>query len=66
MLDDNHNKVIVDSPACTFDTRNWHGTAGGKYYSWTLRLEGMFSKEWAESVGIWDYYKMPSSLKAEE
>jgi hypothetical protein len=59
ILDDNHNKVIVDSPAFTFDTRNWHGTVGGKYYSWTLRLEGMFSKEWAESVGIWETFKKP-------
>lgn len=62
MLDDNHNKIIIDSPAYTFDTRNWHGTVGGKYYSWTLRLEGMFSKVWAESVGIWETFKKPEQL----
>jgi len=59
MLDDAGNKIIIDSPAYTFDTRNWHGTLGGKYYSWTLRLEGMFSKEWADSIELWDYFKKP-------
>lgn len=62
ILDDKHDKILVDSPAFTFDTRNWHGTVGGKYYSWTLRLEGMFSKQWAEKVGIWEYYKKPESM----
>jgi hypothetical protein len=62
MLDDSGNKIIINSPAFTFDTRNWHGTVGGKYYSWSLRLEGMFSKEWAESVGIWDTFKKPETI----
>jgi hypothetical protein len=59
LLDDNNNKIVIDSEVSTFDTRNWHGTINKEFYSWTLRIEGIFAKDWAQSVGIWDTFKQP-------
>ena len=60
ILDDDNNKIIIDSCDTTFDTRNWHGTQNGPYYGWTLRVEGLFAQEWAEKVGIWEHFKIPA------
>ena len=57
LLDDSSNKIIVDTKASVFDIRNWHGTQGGEVASWTFRIDGVFNKEWAESVGVWEHFK---------
>ena len=59
LLDNDGNKTVIDSEVSVFDARNWHGTINKEYYSWTLRVDGMFNKQWAESVGIWEHFKRP-------
>jgi hypothetical protein len=57
ILDDSGNRHIVRSKAFVFDPRNYHGTVGKDFYSWTLRIDGKFNKEWAESMGFWEFFK---------
>lgn len=57
VLNDNQEKCTVATRASVFDIRNWHGTQGGEVSSWTFRIDGMFNKDWAESVGIWNHFK---------
>jgi len=57
ILDDTGSKHVVTSKAFVFDPRNYHGTVGKDYYSWTLRIDGKFNKEWAESLGLWEHFK---------
>lgn len=56
ILDINGNKVNIPSRAFCFDIRNYHGTQGKDFYSWTFRIDGKFNKEWLESIGHWDYF----------
>ena len=56
ILDDEGNKQVIQSRAYVFDGRNFHGTQGKDFYSWTIRIDGVFNKEWAESIGIWDHF----------
>jgi len=44
--------------AMVFNTVNWHGSCGhDEFSSWSLRIDGTFNPEWAEAVGIKDYYQ---------
>jgi hypothetical protein len=57
LLDNNNNnKVSIASKAFCFDTRNYHGTQGKDFYSWTLRIDGKFNQQWLESIGLWDFF----------
>ena len=56
VLDDSDNKIIIPAKAFCFDVRNYHGTQGKDFYSWTLRIDGKFNEDWAKSIGIWDYF----------
>ena len=49
-------KYVIGCKVSVFDTRNYHGTIGNDFPSWTLRIDGKFNKAWAESAGIWDYF----------
>lgn len=52
LLDDAGNKVFIDSKVYTFDTRNYHGTTGLGFPSWTLRIDGQFESSWAKRVWL--------------
>ena len=56
VLDNNGNKHIIKSRAFAFDGRNFHGTQGKDSYSYTFRIDGVYNKEWAESIGVWDHF----------
>ena len=56
LLDVNGNKVTIPVRAFCFDPRNYHGTQGKDFYSWTLRIDGKFNRQWLESIGQWDYF----------
>lgn len=57
IIDDEDNRVTIPSKAFVFDPRNWHGTVGGDFYSWSLRIDGKFNDEWLDKVGIKSYYR---------
>ena len=57
ILDDDGNRISVPSRAFIFDPRNYHGTVGGDFYSWSLRIDGKFKDEWLDKVGIKSYYR---------
>jgi hypothetical protein len=61
ILDADGNKVIIPSRAFCFDIRNYHGTQGKDFYSWTFRIDGKFNKQWLESIGHWDYFNPDQS-----
>jgi hypothetical protein len=62
LLDTDGEKVVIPSRAFCFDIRNYHGTQGKDFYSWTFRIDGKFNKEWLESIGHWDYFN-PAQAK---
>jgi hypothetical protein len=51
------SETVIPSNVIVFDPRNYHGTRGLEYYSWTLRIDGKFNEEWAKSIGIWEHFK---------
>jgi hypothetical protein len=57
VYDETAKKHIITSKVSVFDVRNFHGSAGKDFYSWTLRIDGIYNKEWAESIGIWEHFK---------
>jgi len=57
VLDNDGTRHTLDSKVSVFDVRNYHGSEGKDFYSWTLRIDGIYNKEWAESIGIWDHFK---------
>ena len=57
ILDDDGNRHTIKSKACVFDIRNYHGSQGKDFPSWTFRVDGLFNEEWARSIGIWEHFK---------
>lgn len=61
LLSDNETKEIheTNTRALVFNTVNWHGSKGHRdCVSWSLRIDGSFNPDWAEKVGIREYYKL--------
>lgn len=56
ILDDDGKEIPVNCHAFTFDPRQWHGTRGLDYAGWTLRIDGVFNKEWLELTGLTEHY----------
>jgi hypothetical protein len=47
----------ISSRAMVFNTINWHCSKGhSDCVSWSIRIDGKFNSEWAERVGIKEYY----------
>ena len=61
LLEDDGNKININSEVSVFDIRNYHGSQGNDYHGWTLRIDGLYNKEWAEQVGIWNYFNYESA-----
>lgn len=57
ILDKDNNEHTVDCNAFVFDTRNYHGTRGKENYSWTLRIDGVFDRDWLKSIGMDDHFE---------
>ena len=57
IIDDQGNEIIVKSKACVFDPRNYHGTRGKDFYSWSLRIDGVFDKSWLEQANLSNHFK---------
>lgn len=52
-----HQVFETSSKALVFNTINWHGSKGhADYTSWSLRIDGVFNPDWANKVGIKEYY----------
>jgi hypothetical protein len=50
---------ISDSRALVFNSTNPHCSLGNELYtSWSLRIDGVFDKEWATRAGIAEYYNV--------
>ena len=59
LLRDDSSTVIHESNsrAMVFNTINWHCSKGhSDFISWSLRVDGKFNVEWADRVGIREYY----------
>lgn len=55
---DTGEKVYSPSRAVIFDNCNFHGTENlNDSTAWSLRVDGIFKKEWAEKVGIYDHFQ---------
>ena len=57
VLDDQGNQRTITSKVSVFDIRNYHGSQGHTNHGWTLRIDGIYNKEWAQSAGIWEHFK---------
>jgi hypothetical protein len=54
-----HEKIYCASRASIFDNLNYHGSENDSWYStWSLRIDGVFNKAWADKVGISQHYKL--------
>lgn len=61
LLQDSETSEIYTSTssALTFNSANWHCSLGNpNFTSWSLRIDGTFDKNWAQSVGIDEYYNI--------
>jgi hypothetical protein len=56
IMDEDGTKLIVNSNSVIFDPRNYHGTEGKTYYSWTLRIDGKFDIDWLKANNLFDHY----------
>lgn len=57
LLHDESGMYEISSRAMVFNTINWHCSKGhSEYTSWSLRIDGKFNAQWAEQVGIKEYY----------
>lgn len=45
--------------ACVFDANNLHASVGHTQFSaWSLRIDGVYNKEWAKRAGIAEYFNI--------
>lgn len=45
--------------AMVFNTINWHASCGDdNFTSWSIRIDGSFNPEWANRVGVKEYYNL--------
>ena len=56
VLDDAENEHVIKSRAFVFDTRTYHGTRGLSNYGWTVRIDGVFNKEWLRTIGLEQHF----------
>ena len=51
-------QVSAKSRAVLFDNCNYHGaTNNSNSVEWSLRVDGIFKKQWAEKVGIYNHFQ---------
>lgn len=56
--EDSQEKQYTQTRAATFHNYNYHGTENqGNGYAWSLRIDGTFTKEWAEKVGVYNFFQ---------
>jgi hypothetical protein len=60
LLDPVTNEVhYSNAKACVFNTNNIHSSIGHpQYTAWSLRIDGMFNKEWAQTAGIAEHFNL--------
>jgi len=61
LIDIAGQQLSIPSRAFCFDARNYHGSQGKDFYSWTLRIDGRFNQQWLESIGLWEYFNPDQS-----
>lgn len=52
----NQQKTYIGSPICVFDNHNYHGSEASELASWSLRVDGTFSKEFLERANLVDHF----------
>lgn len=56
--EDTQERQYTQTRAATFHNYNYHGTENqGNNYAWSLRIDGTFTKEWAEKVGVYTFFQ---------
>jgi hypothetical protein len=54
---ENNQKHYCPYSATIFNNNNYHGSENNDWYSsWSLRIDGIFKKSWADKVKISDYF----------
>jgi hypothetical protein len=52
-------KIFCPSRSAIFNNLNYHGSENNSWYSsWSLRVDGVFNKKWADKIGISAYYDL--------
>ena len=51
-------KYYVDTPIGLFDATNYHGAEAGELASWSLRVDGIFSKEFLDKTGLYHHFRL--------
>lgn len=59
---DTNEHLVIPSKAYVFDTRNYHGTVGKDFSGFTIRIDGIYNKQWAINAGVWDFFN-PDNYK---
>lgn len=58
---DNETSEEIENPytACLFDNNNYHYSRGiENHRSWSLRIDGIFNKDWAQKIGIDKHFNL--------
>lgn len=60
LKDSNTNEEhITNCRAVVFDSMNPHCSQGNEFFtSWSLRIDGLYNKDWATKVGIAEYFSV--------
>ena len=54
-----NNKIFCPGRSAIFDNLNYHGSENNSWYTnWSLRVDGVFNKKWAEKVGVAEHYNL--------
>lgn len=54
-----HQEHVIPNRAVLFNNLNWHRTNGHPEVSaWSLRIDGIFNKDWAKKVGVDRYFNL--------
>lgn len=56
--DEKNIKHYLTTPIGTFDATNYHGADAGELSSWSLRVDGIFSKEFLDKTGLYNHYRL--------
>jgi hypothetical protein len=55
---DGTTKHYLTTPIGTFDATNYHGAEASDLASWSLRVDGVFSKDFLDRTGLLSHYRL--------
>ena len=55
---DTQTKHYLDGLVGIFDTSNYHGADAGDYANWSIRIDGVFTDDFLNRTGMYEYFRL--------